>query len=432
METIRLLLAIAVNEKWLVHHLDVKSAFLNGDLKEEVYVTQPIGFVIKGKEEKVYRLNKALYGLRQAPRAWNMRLDKTLKELGFARCPQEQAVYKVHKPNLMLIVGVYVDDLIVTGSSEKSIQEFKKKMMSIFEMSDLGMLSYYLGIEVTQKEDAILLTQQGYANKILEAAHLENCNSTQFPMDSKLQLTKDEHGKPVNATNYRRIVGSLRYLINTRPDLSYSVGVVSKFMQDPKECHLAAIKLILRYVKGTIGYGLKYSRGGDGRLVGYSDSSHGTDVEDRRSTTGLAFYYSGNLITWASQKQRTMALSSCEAEFMAATAVACQGLWLRNLVSDFLDVKAQKVQLLVDNESAIALMKNPIFHGRSKHIDTKYHFICECVEQDQVYVEHVSGEMQKADILTKALSRVKFAEMRKFIGVEELMKEVNIKGENVR
>ncbi|KAI3742955.1 hypothetical protein L1987_60654 [Smallanthus sonchifolius] len=420
LETIRLLLAIAAKEGWVMHHLDVKSAFLNGELVEEVYVSQPEGFVVKGKEEKVYRLMKALYGLRQAPRAWNARLDKSLKNLGFTRCAHEQAVYTCKTFDSILIVGVYVDDLIVTGSNEKAIYDFKGRMMKVFDMSDLGLLSYYLGIEVEQRKDGISLKQSGYAKKILNAAGMLDCNPSKWPMESKLQLTKDENGEAVNPTDYRRLIGSLRYLLHTRPDLGYSTGILSRFMEKPRISHFKAMKQVLRYVKGTVGYGLKFRRGGDGKLLGYSDSSHGLDVEDRKGTTGMVFYYSNNLVTWASQKQQTVALSSCEAEFMAATAAACQSLWLRNLVSDLTGEKAQQVTLLVDNVSAIALMKNPVFHGRSKHIDTKYHFIRECVEQGQIHVQHVSGELQKADILTKALPRVKFGEMRALMGIEDL------------
>ncbi|KAD6453893.1 hypothetical protein E3N88_08599 [Mikania micrantha] len=419
-ETIRLILAMAAKGKWVVHHLDVKSAFLNGDLQEEVYVMQPKGFEVKGKESMVFKLHKALYGLRQAPRAWNTKLDRSLKDMGFSKCAQEQAVYKLHSPGSVLIVGIYVDDLIVTGSCEKDINEFKKKMKDVFEMSDLGKLSYYLGLEVTQTEGGITLKQGRYANKILEATGMSNCNAAKYPMEPKMQLHKDENGKDVNPTEYRKVVGSLRYLIHTRPDLSYSVGVVSKYMQSPKESHYAAVKHILRYLKNTIDYGIKYHGGGDGKLIGYSDSSFGSDLDDRRGTTGMAFYFSGNLITWCSQKQKTVALSSCEAEFMAATSAACQALWLRNLISELTGKEPQKVMLMIDNESAIALMKNPVFHGRSKHIDTKFHFIRECVERDQICVMHVSGELQKADTMTKALPRIKFCEMRGLIGVEEL------------
>ncbi|KAM0021248.1 putative RNA-directed DNA polymerase [Helianthus debilis subsp. tardiflorus] len=180
------------------------------------------------------------------------------------------------------------------------------------------------------------LKQSAYAKKVLNLAGMAECNSSKWPMEHKLKLTKDEKGKDVDPTHYRRFIGSLRYLIHTRPDHSYSVGVVSRFMEKPKESHLAAVNHILRYIKGTIHYGLKYRSGGDGKLVGYSDSSFGTDVSDGRGTTGTVFYLSGNLVTWSSQKQRTVALSSCEAEFMAAAAAAaaCQALWLRNLICE--------------------------------------------------------------------------------------------------
>ncbi|KAM0001541.1 putative RNA-directed DNA polymerase [Helianthus debilis subsp. tardiflorus] len=411
METIRLLLAMAASGGWLVHHLDVKSAFLNGELSEEVYVSQPDGFVIKGKENNVYKLNKALYGLRQAPRAWNAKLDK--------------------KSDSLLIVGVYVDDIIVTGPKERDIGIFKSKMKSAFEMSDLGQLSYYLGIEVDQQKTGIILKQSAYAKKILKLAGMTECNSSKFPMHHKLKLTKEGEGKEVDPTLYRRLIGSLRYLIHTRPDISYSVGVVSRFMEKPKENHLLAVKHILRYIKGSVHYGLKYRSGGDGKLLGYSDSSFGTDLVDRRGTTGTVFYLSNNLITWSSQKQRTVALSSCEAEFMVATEAACQALWLRNLVSELTGKKAECVKILVDNEGSIALMKNPVFHGRSKHIDTKFHFIRECVDRDLIIVEHVSGDLQKADLLTKALPLIKFTEMKMLVGVEDFEKTSSHQGENV-
>ncbi|KAJ9551322.1 LOW QUALITY PROTEIN: hypothetical protein OSB04_015367 [Centaurea solstitialis] len=410
LETIRVLLALAAKEGWLVHHLDVKSAFLNGDLQEEVYVTQPDGFVIAGKEHMVYKLKKALYGLRQAPRAWNIKLDKTLKELGFQKCPQEQAVYKSQNQKSLLIVGVYVDDLIVQVKRE--FVHSKKQMREVFDMSDLGKLSYYLGLEVQQSKNQISIGQARYAQKILQVAGMSECNSAKIPMEPKLDLHKDDEGVPVNATHYRCLIGSLRYLIHTRPDLGYPMGVVSRYMESPRESHLKAVKQILRYIKGTINYGLVYQKGGDQKIVGYSDSSHNGDRDDGKSTSGMEFYFSDNLITWCSQKQQTVALSSCEAEFMAATLAACQALWLQSLLKYLIDFEAGCVKLLVDNKSAIELMKNPVFHGRSKHINTRYHFIRECVEKGLIYVEHVSGEAQRADILTKALPRVKFTEMR--------------------
>ncbi|XP_052625051.1 secreted RxLR effector protein 161-like [Lactuca sativa] len=251
-------------------------------------------------------------------------------------------------------------------------------------------------------------------------AGMGDCNPIKYPMEPRSSLRKDGEGEPVNATDYRKLIGSLRYLTHTRPDLSYSVGVMSRYMEAPKMCHLNALKKILRYVKGTKDFGLVYKTGGDKKIVGFSDSNHGTDLDDRKGTTGTIFFLFGNVVTWSSQKQQTVSLSSCEAEFMVATEAACQALWLRSLIKELTGWKEEAVKLFVDNKSAIALMENPVFHGRSKHIDTKFHFIWGCVERKEIQVKHVSGEEQRADPLTKALPRVKFLEMRDMLGVESI------------
>ncbi|GJU43349.1 ribonuclease H-like domain, reverse transcriptase, RNA-dependent DNA polymerase [Tanacetum coccineum] len=420
METIRLLLAIAANNKWQVHHLDVKSAFLHGDLQEEVYVTQPEGFIKRNDNGKVYRLIKALYGLRQAPRAWNIKLDNTLKSLDFKKCALEQAIYTRTERDSILLVGVYVDDLIITGTPKKEIDKFKDQMKEIFEMSDLGLLAYYLGIEVTQSGGDISIKQSAYARKILKEAGMLESNETLIPMDPGTRLTKTTEGTMVNSTDYRSLIGCLRYLLHTRPDLSYSVGLLSRFMQEPKEQHMKAIKQVLRYVKGTKDYGITYKHNGGNRIHGYSDSSYGVNTQEGKGTTGIIFYYGESPISWSTQKQATVALSSCESEFIAATAAATQALWLKRLLSRLTHSDEEKITILVDNKSAIALMKNPVFHGRSKHIDTKYHFIRECVERDDIQVEFVSGDYQKADILTKALPKIRFLTMRQLIGLKDL------------
>ncbi|KAI3522492.1 hypothetical protein L1887_00319 [Cichorium endivia] len=422
-ETVRVILALAGSNGWWVHHLDVKSAFLNGRLEEEVYVMQPEGFEKKNEASKVYKLSKALYGLKQAPRAWNACLDRYLKSLGFTRCFQEYSVYTRKKDGGTLIVGVYVDDLLVTGNCSKNVDEFKKEMKARFEMSDLGLLTYYLGIEVSQHATGITLKQEAYAKNILKKTRMLDCNATRSPMEHKLRLSKDEEGELVDPTEYRSIVGALRYLTHTRPDLSFTVGVVSRFMEKPTVKHLQAVKGILRYIKGTLSYGLAYTRGENRvTLTGYSDSDFGNDLNDGKSTGGTAFYMNGNLVTWASQKQRSVALSSCEAEFMAATMAACQGIWLRRLLSEITGQNVPPVTLFVDNRSALDLMKNPVFHGRSKHINIRYHFIRECVENGEIVVSHVCGTKQKADILTKTMARVKHEEMRNLIGVKPINK----------
>ncbi|KAG7533591.1 Reverse transcriptase RNA-dependent DNA polymerase [Arabidopsis thaliana x Arabidopsis arenosa] len=431
-ETIRLIIAIAASNGWEVHHLDVKTAFLHGELKEEVYVCQPEGYIAKGAENKVYKLHKALYGLKQAPRAWNNKLNQILTELKFEKCSKEPSLYQKKEKEELLVVAVYVDDLLVTGSSLHMICEFKKGMAEKFEMSDLGKLTYNLGIEVIQSKDGIKLCQERYAKKILEETGFGECNAVHIPMCANLKLSKAQTEKNIDEKEYRRNIGCLRYLLHTRPDLSYYVGLLSRYMHEPKESHGAALKQILRYLQGTQTYGLCFSRGSKSELIGFSDSSHNIDEDDGRSTTGHIFYFNNCPITWCSQKQETVALSSCEAEFMAATEAAKQAVWLQELLQEVTGKLSTRVLILIDNKSAIALTKNPVFHGRSKHIHKRYHFIRECIQNELVEVEQIPGEEQKADILTKALGRIKFKEMRDLVGVHDVTKfDFKLKGEYV-
>lgn len=250
-----------------------------------------------------------------------------------------------------------------------------------------------------------------------------DCNSMKIPMHPMEIISKDEGGTPVDPTNFKSLIGGLRYLVHTRPDLAYSVGVVSRFMEKPTSMHLNAAKRILRYVKGTMDFGLIYTKNDENNVViGYSDSDLAGNVEDRKSTGGMVFYLNKNLITWNSQKQRCVALSSCEAEFMAATAASCQAIWLRKLLSQITGIYIQPMTLFIDNKSAIDLAKNPVFHGRSKHIDIRFHFIRECIANGDIVVKHVCTEEQRADSLTKALSATRFEQMRSLLGVQKCVK----------
>ena len=425
-ETIRLVIALAASKSWEIHHLDVKTAFLHGELREEVFVVQPEGFKVAGKEEKVYKLKKALYGLKQAPRAWNTKLNKILQEFNFQRCSKEPSLYRRTENGGTLFVVVYVDDLLVTGSSLVQILEFKAEMATKFEMSDLGKLTYYLGIQVTQGQDCIVLRQERYAEKILEETGMNTCNAVATPMDLNVRLSRATEEKGIDEKEYRRSVGCLRYLLHTRPDLSFSVGMLSRYMQGPKVSHGAALKQVLRYLRGTTSLGLIYKRAAGVELVGFSDSSHNVDDDDGKSTTGHVFYFNDSPISWCSCKQEIVALSSCEAEFMAATEAAKQAIWLQDLLAEIVGQRSKKMTIKVDNKSVIALTRNPVFHGRSKHIHRRFHFIRECVESEQIDVEHVPGSEQRADILTKSFGRIKFAELRRLIGVHRVC-EANFK-----
>ncbi|XP_066341683.1 uncharacterized mitochondrial protein AtMg00810-like [Miscanthus floridulus] len=372
---------------------------------------------MKGQETKVLHLIKALYGLRQAPRAWYSKLDESLIKLGFRRSTSEHAVYLRGVGARRLIVGVYVDDLVITGGDPRDISTFKEEMKATFKMSDLGLLRYYLGLEVKQSESGITICQSSYAAKILEGAGLTGCNPSHTPMESRLKLSKSSSAPAVDPTSYRSIVGSLRYLMNSRPDLAYSVGYLSRFMESPTAEHMVAIKRVLRYIAGTLHYGCYYQREKEAQLTGFSDSDLAGDLDTRKSTTGVLFFLGSSLITWQSQKQRVVALSSCEAEYIAATTAACQGIWLARLLAELKGEKVRSITLKMDSESAIQLSKNPVFHDRSKHIDVRYHFIRECVEENRVKLQSVRTAEELADILTKALGPQQFCELRSKIGV---------------
>jgi hypothetical protein len=259
MDSVRLLLELAAQEGWRVHHMDVKSAFLNGDLKEEVYVHQPPGFAIPDKEGKVLRLHKALYGLRQAPRAWNAKLDSTLRRMGFEQSLHEAAVYRRGNGGNVLLVGIYVDDLVITGTKDAGVAAFKEEMKATFQMSDLGPLSFYLGIEVHPDDSGITLRQTAYAKRVVELAGLTDYNPALTPMEERLKLSRDSTTEEVDATQYRCLVGSLRYLAHTRSDLTFSVG--------------------------------------------YSDSDHAGDIDTSKSTSEILFFFGKCLISWQSVKQ---------------------------------------------------------------------------------------------------------------------------------
>ena len=273
-ESIRILIALAAQVKWDLHHLDVKSAFLNGEIKEEVYLHQLEGFIKKGKEGYVLRLRKALYGLKQAPRAWNYKLDDTLRSMGFTKSVNDQAVYTSSFREDRILVGVYVDDLIITGSNTQRIEEFKSSMKTKFEMTDFGLLNSYLGIEVIQGKSDIRLCQTNYALKILEEFNMKGCNSAKTPMECQLRLNREGEGEEVESTYFRKLIGCLRFLTLTRHDLIFSVSYLSRFMSKPYSNHMAAAKRILRYIKGTSDYGLVYGKDKECRLLGYCDSDY--------------------------------------------------------------------------------------------------------------------------------------------------------------
>ena len=286
-------------------------------------------------------------------------------------------------------------------------------------MTDLGKMTYFLGMEFRYSEKGNILHQLKYELELLKGFNLKNCKIAVTPSDTNQKLDSDSDGKDVDATTFKQLVGSLRYLCNTRPDICYSVGMVSRFMSKPKWSHYQAAVRILRYIKGTLKYGVLFPSGrkDESELLSYSDSDWCGDRVDRRSTSGYLFKFLGGPISWCSKKQPVVALSTCEAEYIAGAVTACQAVWILNLLQD-LKIKVNKpLKLMIDNKSAINLARNPVLHGRSKHIETKYHFLRHQVQRGVLEVVHCSTQKQLADVLTKAIKTDQFLRLRDGIGV---------------
>jgi hypothetical protein len=310
--------------------------------------------------------------------------------------------------------------LIITDSSVNNIIKIKEQMSGLFKMSDLGLLSYYLGIEVKHGSEGVTLSQGNYAKKILEKAGLEDCRSCVVPMQQKMKLKKGSDTPAVDATSYISLVGNLRYLVNTRPYLSFYVGYVSRFMEEPHEEHLSAVKYINRFVVGTWNVGLFYpkKRSDRAELPGYSDSDLTGDLDSRKSTSGVLFFFGKSPIYWQSIKQRVMALSSYEAKYISAATAACQPIWVTRLLSELKDSEISVTVLRIDNKSTISLVNNSVYHDRSKHIDVRSHLIREYENSGQITVEYIRSEEQLADILTKPLGKEKSNELSSKIGLK--------------
>ena len=363
LDTIRLILALAAQNNWDIFQLDVKSAFLHGELSEEIFVQQPLGYEKKGEEDKVYKLRKALHGLKQAPRAWYSKIEAYFVQAGFERCLCEHTLFtKWKEGGKILIVSLNVDDLIYTGNDKSMCDDFKNSMMLEFDMSDLEKMRYFLRVEVIQNSNGIFVYQRKYVREILARFGMDRSNSVQNPIVPSTKLTKDEAGTRVDETLFKQVVGSLMYLTATRLDLMYGVSPISRFMSYPIESHWLAAKKLLRYVKGIIELGILYKKGDYTDLIAYTYSDFAGDLDDRKSTSGFVFLLSSGAISWSSKKQPVVTLSTTEVEYIAATYCACQCIWLRRVLKQLCHKEEKSTLIQCDNSSTIKLSKNPVFH----------------------------------------------------------------------
>jgi hypothetical protein len=362
LEAIIMFLAFVCFKNFKVYQMDVKSSFLNGNLEEEVYIEQPEGFLLSENKDHVCRLKKSLYGIKQAPRAWYSRLDKYLQQQGFKRGIVDNNIYIKTVGENQLIVVVYVDDIIFGGSMNKMCQEFAIEMQKEFEMSMLGELSFFLGLQISQFDKGIFISQTKYIKEMLKKFRMEDCAPVNTPMVTGCKLSKDDESLEENQTLYRSMIGNLLYVMTSRPDIMQAVGLVAWFQAAPKETHVQAVKIIFKYLKGTLDFGLWYSRGEYFTLTTYTDVDWAGSVDDRKSTSGGAFFLGNNLVSWLSKKQSSVSLSTTEAEYIATTSCCTQVLWMKQTLKDIKVEYDHPISIICDNTSAINISKNHVMH----------------------------------------------------------------------
>jgi hypothetical protein len=425
-ESIRLLLALAALEDWEIHQLDVKSAFLNGVLEEEIYMEQPEGFIIAGQENKVCRLKKAIYGLKQASRTWNQQFHGVLTELGFTRTYADAGIYTNHqRSGDPIYVILYVDDITIMGASLKAITRLKDNLKKRYEITDLGEIASYLGIRITRdrSERTIEIDQSGYIKDILERFGMidANPNHTPLPSGAQKDLIKNKGQASLpEIRNFQSLIGSLLYVqIATRPDISFAVSRLAQYASNPSPDHFRLAKYVLSYLLGTMDTRIRYD-GTDGEgLYGYTDSSYADNTDTRHSTAGYVFLLADGAISWSSRKQKTIAQSTTEAEYMALTDAGNQAIWYLSYFKELgysIDGPVP-IQIHSDNKGAVDLAENPVTGRRSKHIDIKHHVIREYIEKNQVHLIRTPTTEMVADCFTKNLPLISLSRFNSHMGL---------------
>ncbi|WJX67153.1 hypothetical protein P8452_51646 [Trifolium repens] len=416
LESIRPLLGVACILKFKLYQMDVKSASPNGYLHKEVYVKKSKGFTDPVYSNHVYKMKKVLYGLKQAPRAWYERLTKLLVGQSYRKGGSDQTLLVKQEKEKFMIAQIYVDDIVFGGMSNTMVQHCVQQIQSEFEMSLAEELTYFLDLQIKQMQDATLISQSMYAKNIVRKFWLNSATHKRTPALTHAKLTKDEQGVGVDQSLYRSMIDSLLYLTASRPDNTFAVGVCARYQAEPKTNHLNQVKRILKYVNSTCDYGMMYSHCESSNLYGYYDADWAGSADDRKSTSGGWFFLGNNLTSCFSKKQNCVALSTAEAEYMAAESSCSQLVWMKQMLKEY-DVEQDAITLYCDNLSAKYISKIPVQHSKTKHIDIRHHFIRDLVENKVVTLEHGGTKDQVADIFTKALDAVQFETLRGKLGI---------------
>lgn len=427
---LRTVIAFAAMEDWELESVDISTAFLNGEIDAEVYMQKPEGVEFPGFEgsEWVLQLLKGLYGIKQGPRIWSKKLHTVLSEIGFQRLESDHSVFIYERDGVKMVVPVHVDDLVLASPSKEAIERVKRELRAKFKTHEQGPTSFLLGVKIERNrtDRTISLSQPAYIDSILQTYRMQDCNAARTPMAEKARLSStmspvsDEEKNEMKSIPYREALGKLLYLsIATRPDISYAVGVLCRFSDNPGREHWSALKRVIRYLKGTRDFKLTYgpTRASNEPFITHADADLGGNVDNSRSTAGFVISVGGGAVLWSSRLQRHTSLSSTESEYTTASATGCEIIWMREFLDEIgYDISTPST-LFVDNNSAILVAKNPEHQSTMKHVNRSYHWIREKVADNEIKVVHVPGEDNPADIFTKPLGHIKFTRFREMLGL---------------
>ncbi|CAM8965547.1 unnamed protein product [Rhodiola kirilowii] len=422
MTTVRCLLAIAATKQWPVFQLDVDNAFLHGDLQEEVYMLTPPGFYSAEKQQGlVCKLHKSIYGLKQASRQWFSRFSDSLLAFGFQQSLEDYSLFTLKTDNHFIILLVYVDDVVLTGTSPSLINQIKEFIHAKFRIKDLGHLKYFLGIEVARSKEGIFINQRKYALDILAEHSFTDSKPVQTPLETKHGLSKSNSEPISDPTIYRKLVGKLIYLTITRPDLAFAVHTLSQFMATPTVDHLKATHRLLRYIKLAPAQGILFSATSNLRLTGYCDADWASCPITRRSVTGYCMLLGSSVVSWKTRKQAVVSRSSAESEYRSMASACSEIVWLTRLLNDMHIPIVRPVPLFCDSQSAIHLARNPVFHERTKHVEIDCHFVRQFVNSGTIHPTPIHTSEQPADLLTKPLAHDNLIYLSSKLGVTNFL-----------
>ena len=382
---------------------DVKTAYLHGKLKEEIYMELPDG--IQENHEKVCKLKRSIYGLKQAGKCWNEFLTEIMIKCGMKYSKEDPCLFYAIEKNRFVYCGIHVDDMITVSSDDEFERGFMKKIEQYMEIKDLGEAKTVLGMEVTQEEGKVYVDQKNYIKRLLELYEMEECNIVRSPMDLNVKMEEYKESERVDVRTYQELMGRLMYLsVHTRPDLSFALSCLSQFNTDPRAIHMTGLKRILRYLKGTINYQLQFGKQRKIKKLECETDASWDRTEDAKSINGILLYWNGDLVHWRCRKQKRVALSSTESELEAMLEGVNELTWTAKLLQEIGLSNEIQCELKCDNLNAVRLANGGNFKTKSKLMNRRCHYIRETVKEQNILVRHEPKDNMRADCLTKPLS----------------------------